>query len=166
MSEGFVCSICGQVHDGLPTDFAYSLPDDVWAIPPDEREEKAKFDRDLCKYGDRYFIRCVLRVPFTEGPGSFNWGVWVEVAAPVFQRYLILFETDASSEPRHTGRLANALPDYSDTLNAKVEIQFRESTERPDVYLVADDPSSLANEQRNGINDLRYHEILESRFNT
>jgi hypothetical protein len=39
----FICSQCGEPHDGLPTDSAFKLPDEVWAIPEPERSSKAKF---------------------------------------------------------------------------------------------------------------------------
>lgn len=160
MDDAFVCGVCGKAHAGLPTDQAYKLPDEVWALPQEERAERAKFTSDLCRYDGRCFIRCVLHVPFTESAGDFGWGVWVEVDWPIFERYLTLSETDASSEPRYVGKLANALPTYAETLGANVLVQFRESTQRPSVHLLADDGSQLALEQRHGIGGGRYHDIL------
>jgi hypothetical protein len=124
MNDTFVCSVCGQTHAGLQTDEAYGLPDDVWAIPQEERASRAKFDSDLCQYGERLFIRCLLPVPFAETDGYFGWGVWVEVEQIVFRRYLDLFEADGSDEPRHVGRLANSLSVYPGMSGAKVLIQF------------------------------------------
>lgn len=52
-----VCGTCGGTHDGFPTDQAWILPDDVWAIPEPERSKVAKFDADLCQMGKRVFYR-------------------------------------------------------------------------------------------------------------
>ncbi len=161
MSDGFVCGVCGRTHAGLQTDQAYGLPDDVWAIPQQERASRAKFDSNLCQYGDRLFIRCLLLVPFTETDGHFGWGVWVEVDPIAFGRYLDLFDKDGSSEPKYAGRIANASAAYPEMSGAKVLIQFGTSKDRPSVHLPVGDSSRLATEQRGGINFVRYHEILD-----
>lgn len=157
----FVCSICGQQHDELITNWAFTLPDEVWAIPEPERFEKAKFTSDLCQFGDRYFIRCVLPVPIVGTDQEFGWGVWSEVEWPVFERYYALYDEDASGEPLHSGTLANDLPIYAGNFGTEVEIQFGRSSKRPTVFLPDDDVSSLATEQRSGIDSRRHHEILE-----
>lgn len=159
LADSFNCSICGEEHEGLPTDRAFTLPDDVWAIPEPERSEVARFDNDLCQLGERYFMRCVLEVPFSDRDGFFGWGAWAEVEWSVFERYLEMYERDGWDEPLHTGKLANALPVYPDSLGAPVLIQFRESTRRPSLHALPDDPSVLANEQRQGIDNFRFHEI-------
>lgn len=161
MSDQFTCSTCGKDHRGLVTDWGYKLPDVVWEIPESERSEKARFNDDLCQFGERYFIRCVLYVPFTDSPGSFGWGAWAEVDWPTFERYLELYDEDGSSEPVHRGQLANALRAYPGSLHAPLLIQFEESTKRPSLYLEPEDQSGLALEQRAGIDDARYHQILD-----
>ena len=160
MSESFTCSICGEEHQGLITDWAFTLPDVVWEIPEAERAEKARFNNDLCQFGERYFIRCVLDVPFTDGPGSFGWGAWAEVDWPTFERYLELYDEDGSSEPVRAGALANSLAAYAHSLGTPVVVQFRDPTKRPSLYLKQEDESRLALEQRVGIDDARFHEIL------
>jgi len=159
--QHFTCSICGQDHEGLPTDWAYELPDEVWAIPEAERRDKAKFDSDLCQFGERFFIRCILVVPFKAAPEQFSWGAWVEVEWPVFERYLQLYEEDGTSEPPHRGRLANDLIVYPDCIGVAVFIQFSEASKRPFIILHGDDQSLLASEQREGMTRARYHEILD-----
>ncbi len=142
------------------TDWAYKLPDEVWAIPEAERTEKARFNNDLCQFDERNFIRCVLDVSFTEAPGSFGWGAWAEVDWPTFERYLELYDEDGTSEPAYLGTLANALPAYPGSLGNPVVIQFRDPSKRPSLYLTPEDESRLAREQRSGIDAIRYHEIL------
>jgi hypothetical protein len=160
MSDGFVCSICGQEHGGLVTDWAYTLPDEVWAIPEAERSAKARFNNDLCQFDERNFIRCVLDVPFTEAAGNFGWGAWAEVDWPTFERYLELYDEDGTFEPPRTGKLANALSAYPDSLGTPVTIQFSDPKTRPALRLAVTDESELAGEQRTGISEVRYHEIL------
>jgi len=161
LAEGFVCSICGMEHAGLLTDWAFSLPDEVWGIPEPERSEVARFNNDLCQWGERYFIRCVLEVPLKDENGFFGWGAWAEVEWNTFERYLELYDEDGWSERAHNGTLANDLSEYGHTTGVPVLIQFREATKRPALQLLATDQSLLGSEQRQGISQLRHHEIVE-----
>ncbi|HEX7969931.1 MAG TPA: DUF2199 domain-containing protein [Stellaceae bacterium] len=158
----FACPQCGTTHAGFPKDYGYTLPDEVWAIPQGERALQAKFTRDLCRFGDRYFIRCLLAVPFVGADDYFGWGLWVETARSVFERYVALYNQDASAEPPYTATIANRPPLYADALGAEVLIQFGPSKERPTIYFPPGASSTLAAEQRQGIDPARYHEVLEA----
>jgi len=160
MDDSFICGTCGKEHAGLITDYGFKLPDVVWGIPEPERSIQAKFDTDLCRLGGRYFIRCVLQVPFIGMEGSFGWGVWAEVPWSVFERHLEIYAQDGSNEPAHEGTLANAIPVYENTVGVPVLLQFGAQTKRPCLRMLAEDHSKLAEEQRAGIDDARYHEIL------
>ncbi len=118
MSEatGFVCGTCGNRHDGMIRDIAYRLPDDVAAIPKDERAARARFNTDLCDMDGRFFIRCLLQVPFRWSDNYFGWGVWVEVAEADFRAYLAIYDADGSNEPRRPGRLANRIAGCDDAI--------------------------------------------------
>ena len=144
----------------MPTDHSWKLPDVVWAIPETERLTRAKFGSDLCQLGSRFFIRCVLKLPFNEQPGYCGWGVWVEVAESDFYRYVELYDKDGSSEPSVPGALANAMPGYPDTLGLPVLVQFQSSTSRPLVLVAPEGGHPLSSEQATGISSQRYHEIL------
>ena len=158
----FICSICGEQHEGLATDWAYKLPDVVWAISAAERSTAAHFTDDLCQLGDRFFVRCVLPVRFLEAEGEFNWGAWAEVERSSFNRYLELFGKDGSGEPPHSGSLANALPAYAGSFGATVLVRFGDPTKRPTMHLTETDESLLAQEQRCGIDNARYHAVLDA----
>ena len=160
MSEKYTCSICGDGHAGLLTDVAYKLPDAVWSIPEADRGEVARFNDDLCEFGERRFIRCVLEVPLSQSSDRFGWGAWAEVDRSTFDRYLDIFDEDATAEPRRDGVLANALPPYPDSLGSPVIIAFRDPATRPSLFLTRRDESRLARDQRDGIDDGRYHDIL------
>jgi len=160
MNDHFVCSICGETHAGLTTDWAYTLPDEVWALSETEKAARTKFDSDLCKLDDRYFIRCILPVPLVEQQNSFCWGAWAEVEQSTFYRYVELYEVDGSEEPPHHGTLANALSPYGQTIGVPVLIQFGDPTKRPVLSTQPNDQSVLAQEQRVGIDEQRHHEIV------
>lgn len=160
MEASFNCPTCGKTHEGLPTDHSWQLPDDVWAIPGHERASEAKFTSDLCQLGDRFFIRCVLELPFKEQAGYYGWGIWVEVKEAAFHRYLALYEQDGSCEPPVHGAIANVIPGYPPTSGLSVTVQFRDSTSRPSVHVPEPSSHPLATEQAGGLGMSRYHEIL------
>ena len=159
-TKGFICPGCGMDHEGLPTDRAFKLPDEVWAIPESERSERAKFNTDLCQFGDRFFMRCILYVPFTWRDDAFGWGVWAEVSEETFYRYVELFDKDATAAEPARGKLANALSLYPDADGQELTIEFNDASSRPTLRTLPDSSTSLAVEQREGIDQQRYHNIL------
>ena len=162
-SSEYVCKLCGQSHSGLPTDTAYTLPDVVWDIPESERAEKAKWNSDLCQLGDRYFIRCLLEVPFLDLPGYYGWGAWAEVDWLSFEKYLQFYDKDGTNEAPLPARLANDLPTYGGTLGLEVLIQFRTASERPAILFPAESTNTLAAEVRRGMSYARFLEVLVAR---
>ena len=159
-SATYVCETCGRTHLGLPTDRAFKLPDEVWAIPEGERQERAKWTSDLCQMGDKYFIRSFLPLPFKNREGHFGWGVWVKVSWPVFERYLQIYEQDATDEPKAQGELANYPSAYELPSLIPVTLRFGTPSQRPVVDFPSGAMHALAQEQAFGISDARYHEIL------
>lgn len=116
LGESYICSICGEEHEGPVTDRSYTLPDIVWELPEAARSERARYNSDLCQFDGRNFIRCMLEIPFTETTGRFGWGVWAEVDLGTFDRYLELYDEDGSGEPLRSATLANELPAYPGSL--------------------------------------------------
>jgi hypothetical protein len=139
---------------------AFTLPDDVWSIPEAERGQHAKWTSDLCQMGERYFIRCVLQIPFTDQPGYYGWGAWAEVGWPAFERYLQLYEANGTNELVVPGSLAIQLPSYGATLNLPVLVQFESSTSRPTILFAGTEDHPLAQEARTGMSYARFHEVL------
>jgi hypothetical protein len=72
-----------------------------------------------------------------------------------------MYSVDASEEPPNPGTIANALPPYEGTLGAPVLIQFGLSSQRPTLTTLSNDQARLTEEQRVGVDAVRYHEILE-----
>ena len=160
MTSSFVCNTCGDTHEVLPTDLAWTLPDVVWSIPEADRTSLAKFDTDRCQLGDRFFIRCILKLPFREQSGYYGWGVWVELPETSFYRYVELYDEDGSSEPVVSGHIANEIPAYPSTLGLPVTVQFQDSTSRPTVNVPTTSNHALAAAQSRGIDNQQYHAIL------
>jgi hypothetical protein len=132
----------------------------VWSIPETDRPSRAKFDADRCQLGDRFFIRCILKLPFNEQSGYYGWGVWVELSESNFYRYVELYDEDGSSEPVVPGHIANEIPAYPSTLGLSVTVQFQDSTSRPTVCIPAASNHPLAAEQSGGLDNQQYHAIL------
>jgi hypothetical protein len=144
----------------FPTDFGYTLPDVVWNIPAKARAKAARFTTDVCDYDGRFFIRGVLHIPFQDAEKLFSWGVWAEVDFSVFERYVALYEVDGSNEPPHPGTLAHELPAYPASLSLPLQIQFQRRIDRPTFTLAQEAPGRLPLDQRNGIEQARYRQIL------
>jgi hypothetical protein len=160
--ETFVCDICGERHEGLPTDFGFRLPDEVHTLAYLDRYLRSRHNADLCTLDEsRYFVRCVLGIPLLERQEEFGWGVWVEVAAEDHNNYLKRFHEAAENAPRFRGSLANEVPGYEQTLGLSVEVQLGREDQRPKLYCHATSIHALAIEQREGISRERHHEILE-----
>jgi hypothetical protein len=132
----------------------------VWSIPQPERDVLANYSQDFCQFGDRYFIRGILEIPLVERGDTFAWGVWAEVDRDSFDRYYELFDADASAEPPMKGTLANTLPGSEDAANEQFDIHFGSDNDRPHFALHPQSTSSLATDQRNGLDDRRYHKML------
>jgi hypothetical protein len=58
------------------------------------------------------------------------------------------------------GTLANVIPGYEDAANERVLVKFGDSGDRPEFVLEPHSESSLAKDQRSGIDERRYHEML------
>lgn len=160
MTQSFLCQTCGKAHEGLPTDQAWILPDEVWAVPEPERTSRARWNADLCDMDGRFFIRGVLKVPFQDLADYYGWGAWAEVAEKDFHRYLEVYSADASQEPPVSGTLANNIAQYGNTLGLAVVVQFGNARSRPSFTVPPESGHPLAREQQGGMSTERYHEIL------
>jgi len=106
-----------------------------------------------------------LPVPFSDASGYYGWGVWAEVEWPVFERYLAIYEDDATDEPEAKGLLANNIKEYGGTLGLPVQIRFGISSQRPKLAFEQSESHALAREIQAGMSAFRYHQILVSRGN-
>lgn len=155
------CEICGRVHGKLLMDIAQEKPLDYFLVPEGERELRVKISSDLCSIDDeRYFIRGYMPLPVHDHPDPFGWGLWAEVDAAAFYRYVELYRADGSQEPPLPGMLSVELPCYPvSTYRLPVELQLRGPDDRPLLQL-RNVVHPLAREQREGITMARVHEIF------
>jgi hypothetical protein len=161
--SSYTCPECGESHDGLPTDWAFRLPDEVWALSYLDRYRRTRTNDDLCTLDDRrHFIRGLVQIPFSYVEGEFAWGVWVEVSAAVHDFYVDNYTNEFASGTRAQGRLANAIPGFDASFGLPVDIEFRNSSSRPLFTFPGSARHPLALDQRTGIDDLRHHRYLAS----
>ena len=160
--SSFVCGICGQEHPGLPRDFAFGLPDEVYALSYLERYQRSRSNADLCTLDEkRFFIRGVLPIPFVASNEEFVWGLWAEVGRQQHDLYVAGFHDDLSDNRRFRARLANTIPAYDESRGLVVEVQFQPANDRPSFHFPPGASGALAWEQRDGITGERHHQILE-----
>ena len=153
------CQQCGRELGEHTLDMGFSLPDVVWNVDEGERKRRAKFNTDVCVLDEkRFFIRGVVFVPIVGTDQQFGWGLWVEVDAAGFRKYLDVFKVDARGEPPVTGRVANSPKVYPSLEGHGIDLQFGIASERATLKLhVSTHPLSL--EQQQGIPMTRVHEI-------
>ncbi len=162
MSSSFVCATCGQEHSGLPQDYSFGLPDEVFDLDFLSRYQRARSNSDLCTLDDsRHFIRGVIPLPFQTSEEEFCWGVWVEVSREDHDRYVRGYYDDLSAEPSFPGKLANDIPGHGGTLGLPLTVRFGEPGKRPNYYFEAAPVHPLAQDQLHGITAARHHDMLE-----
>lgn len=160
--HSYVCSDCGEEHEGLPTDWGFKLPEKVFDLALLDKYQRTRTTADLCTLDEsRFFIRGLLSIPFTYQEGHFSWGVWVEVDRQVHDFYLKNFNDDFALGTKAQGSLANVIPGFSELLGQSLEIEFQDSKTRPSFAFPRSSEHSMATDQREGIEFRRHHEFLE-----
>lgn len=153
---GWVCSVCGEEHEGRLRDVRMGLPEPVFQLGEAERGERAEVEEDWCRFMDRsgetrYFVRGLVHVPVRGEADEFRFGIWVEVTAADFERLGELWhDPDGSETGPVFGALANELAPYVDTVDLPVAIQLRDVRILPAV-IVLDAHHPLGADQRAGI---------------
>jgi hypothetical protein len=164
----FHCTSCGKEHETLPEP-GYQRPDAVWQLNVLERARRVAGGNDFCSlHGEaqaqpvRFFLRGTIPLPVPEIEDSWSVGVWVEVSEADFQRYRVLYDSDASREPQFLGRIANAAKGFEDAFGADVLVQLGTENERPTLWFPAGARCSLSQLQSAGITLARIHSVLGS----
>lgn len=162
-SQSFICPHCGKEHEGLPTNWGFGQPDEIFALNYLDKYQNVRINDDLATYKEsRYFLRGVLSIPFTYQEGYFGWGVWVEVSKKHHELYLKNFYTESSHLPRFKAVIASAVPGYKPTTGLDVEVQLGNAKQRPTFFLPIKSGHVLSKEQLLGIGAERHHEVLEA----
>lgn len=160
---GYVCSSCGKVHEGLPTDWGFGLPCEVYALSYLEKYRRSRSNSDLCTLDERrYFLRGILLIPFIHQEGDFCWGIWAEVSRGAHDFYLENFSNELAQGTVFSGRLANRIPGIGKTEGLEVRVEIQSTKSRPLISFAEGSTHGLAVEQRVGIGSDRHHYYLES----
>lgn len=151
-NDSVVCATCGKVHARAETEIFFKRPDPFLEVPEAERTVRAKVDDDLCMIDEsRFFVRCVLPIPVTDGGKDYCWGVWAEVDELSFRRVLELWSApEQVNEPAIEARLANEIPYYGSTYGLRVALRLTGPSTRPSVSLV-DEHHLLSKHQSEGV---------------
>ena len=161
-NQSYVCSSCGKEHEGLPTDWGFTLPDEAFELSFLQKYRRVRCNDDLCTLDEsRHFVRGLLSLPFNYQPGSFSWGVWIELDKATHDFYVEHFNDDVSAHARVPGTLANDLPGYGAGLGQHIEMEFQPGNARPLFYL-QDSTNQLAIDQESGISADRHHALLDA----
>ncbi len=161
--KSFVCPQCGKRHAGLPTDFGFQEPDEVFSLSYIPKYLKVRKNADFCTLDEsRFFLRGCLQLPFTDRQGEFSWGVWVEVSHDHHDVYASQVLNNNFKQYRLDGRIANTIPAYRSTLNVPLHVLLEDGGKCPTLWLPPRSRHTLAREQQQGISARRQHELLEA----
>ncbi|QFS82678.1 hypothetical protein FIU97_07690 [Roseivivax sp. THAF40] len=109
----YACPCCGRSFGGL-IDIGYDAPED-WphALPEPGAVIEAGEDRlssELCRLGDRRFLRAHLALPVRGSEDAVHLAPWVEVAPADFYAALDRLEAGDAAPTEMAAMLANTLP--------------------------------------------------------
>jgi hypothetical protein len=159
----FTCDVCGETHAGETRDIRMGLPQPIFLLDEDEREQRARVGDDVAVLqsdaGERFFVRALLELPIAGEEGYFGYGSWIEVseADAIALGQLWDDEQGQGSSP-FPGKLANELSPYAFTEGLPVQIRLRDVQLLPLVEL-EEANHELVRAQRQGISGHRAHEL-------
>jgi len=138
------------------------LPDAAWNQPDEQRQALLDWSTDISFFEGKWFIRGLLGIPFQFQSGRFGWGVWAEVSEETMGRYHAHYHADQIQAATEYGLLANALPEYENTIGLPIATQFGAIELRPVFFVQGSTNHLLLTEQQLGMTATRYHEIVSS----
>lgn len=159
----FRCPASSRKYEDVPA-IVYEMPDAIFSLSADERDGRADVSSELCTLdAERYFVRCVLRLPIVESPQrTFDFGPWVEVSAADFARYAVHIQSSPRRLSTLPGQLANELPLFPRSLGIPVCFAYgRQAHDRPAITVI-DADHLLAREQRSGISIDRVVDLVST----
>ena len=161
IEPGFVCSTCGQSHEGVPLSFGADFPDMYANMPESDRGARTLVSSDQCIVDEAMFlIRGCLVIPLLDCREVFIWGLWALVKEEVFNEISESWEEESRETRRgpFKGRLANSLSVYPETLNLKLRIVIQPVGARPR-FILEEEQHPLTTAQLHGISRLDAMEL-------
>lgn len=161
----FRCSACEELHAGVPN-FAFRMPDEVFALPRDERARRAVATDDLVLLDDkRVFVRCVIDLAIIGTDQTFGYGPWVEVDAADYARFAV--HDAAGTAPERfdiAGAVANALDgQLPDTRGVPCRVRRSESAKGRPLAIVDRSAHPIGREQADGVSVTRLLALVSAR---
>ncbi|MEU4394333.1 DUF2199 domain-containing protein [Kribbella sp. NPDC023855] len=161
MTEGFICSCCGEHHSELPMAFHVEAPV-YWGSELVDMA-RSELSSDQCVInGEHFFVRGLIELPVVGLAEPFVWGVWVSLSEESFQHVSDRWDSPGrEDDDPYFGWLSSALDYEPSTLNLKTMLHSRPVGERPWIEL---EPTGhpLALEQHHGISQGRLQQIVEA----
>ncbi len=158
---GFTCSTCGRYHEEELRDVRTGLPEEIFELPEQERELRARVGSDFAQLdGDRFYVRALLTLPILDEGAGFGWGVWVRVEQRVAGELRAHWQDAEAAGCTFAGELAVELPGYGSTLGLEGTLRLR-SVELLPAFELAESGHALGLEQREGISLERARELAD-----
>lgn len=158
----------------------FSLPDEVFALRPEERALRAHIHSELCVLRlaegtkNHHFIRAVIPFEVDGRTEPFHWGLWVRTIFSHQIEYSRAAATELeggnidpvllSKEHFWTARIANNIGAYigaPSTIEQSVMLKYAPNNQRPTVHFYQGDHHPLAIAQRGGITEAQAIEWLK-----
>src|SRR5215212_8569595 len=88
-------------------DIRMGLPEPVFELPDDERDERAEIGGDSGIYREpdgreHYYVRGLLEIPIPSLDGYFGYGTWIEVDGESYDRLGDLWHDEAGASSRRS----------------------------------------------------------------
>ena len=158
----FRCPTSSRKYEDVPA-IVYEMPDAIFSLSEDERTERADISSELCTLDvERYFVRCVLRLPIRDSQQTFDFGPWVEVSVADFARYAVHMQSSPRRLSTLPGQLANELPTFRGSLDLPVCFAYGEHAHDRPAVTVIDADHRLSREQRCGVSVDRVVELIST----
>jgi hypothetical protein len=161
MKQMWHCSVCGEIHEGLPISFAADFPDMFANLTREQRQSRTIIGSDQCIVDQTwFFIRGCLEIPISGEADPFLWGLWANVKEEVYDEISESWTSEGREKSRgpYKGRLANSLSVYPETLNLKLTIRMQPVGSRP-LLIIDELDHPLSVEQQVGITAERASEL-------
>jgi len=130
----YICSKCGQEHEGRPS-IAFDSPYEYRVLSQKDKETIATLSEDLCviRHSDQtdQFIRAVLHQYVNDDCQTLDYGVWVSLSEKSYNDYVDNYDNE-DHKATYFGYLSNSLADYEDTLSIRTNVVLRGKI-RPEV---------------------------------
>jgi hypothetical protein len=164
MAMSHVCACCGRSHENLPLDLGFVKPGAFLELKSSRERARCQLTADTCVMpGPRYFLRGRLPVPLHDSERVFLWSVWAEVGPHVYERHLLLRETQGTYGMPVPGALSvEREPSFRGMDRLPVLLRFTEGHSP----LITLEPSNhwLCRDQQNGLTLHHLHERLHALF--